>query len=149
MKTILKLNRHQLRLFFMMMFLTVVSIKAQAQDVSGIWTTYDNETNEAMSQVELCIRNGKLYGTVIKVLADDAALCTSCKGDLKNKPVKGMEVVSGFSKSGDHWIKKKGLLDPKSGFVVDGDIWLETSDVLKVKGKIGFISATQTWKRVK
>lgn len=142
------MRNHKFKTLFVLLALLVTST-LRGQDITGIWVTYDDQTNEAMSHVELCIDNGKLYGKIIKVLDENNSICTKCKGDLKNAPVVGLEIINGFSKLGDRWSKKKGLLDPKSGFVVDGEIWLDKPDVLKVKGKVSFYSATQTWKRLK
>ena len=66
----------------------------QAQSITGIWKTVDDETNEAKSHLELFIGDGKLYGKVVKLLksAPDK-LCDKCPAERKNQPILGMIVL--------------------------------------------------------
>lgn len=139
-----RFNRHLLPF----VFFVVLSIAATAQDIVGTWVTYDDKTDEPMSHVEVYKKNGRLYGKVVKVLAGDDTPCVNCKGDLKGKPVKGMEVFHGLTDNGTRWTQKKGVFDPNSGYTVDGEVWLSDKNTMKVKGKIGLLSVTQTWKRL-
>ncbi len=119
-----------------------------AQNEIGIWETYDNKRDKPMSHVQIYQQNGKLYGKVVKVLDESYKTCTRCSGENKNKPVVGLMVIRGLEKKGSKWEKDDGILDPVSGLIIDGQLWMDGSDKLKVKGTWGFISDTQTWKRV-
>lgn len=120
-----------------------------AQTEEGIWESFDNRRNQAMSHIQIYKQNGKLYGKVIKVLDEKNSICTKCSGEDKNKPVVGMMVIRGMEKKGSKWEKDDGILDPMSGLLLDGVIWLDSPDKLKVKGSWGFLSDTQTWTRIK
>jgi uncharacterized protein (DUF2147 family) len=76
-------------------------------------------------------------------------VCDLCKGDKKNKPVKGMVIIDGLSKDGDEWNDAK-ILDPKTGKEYKCYITLEENNKLKVRGYIGFalIGRTQYWTRL-
>ena len=75
-------------------------------------------------------------------------ICDLCKGDNKNKPVKGMIIIDGLSKDDDEWNNAK-ILDPKTGKEYKCYITLENNNKLKVRGYIGFalIGRTQYWTR--
>lgn len=120
-----------------------------AQTEEGIWETFDNKRDKAMSHVQIYKQDGKLYGKVVKVLDENYKTCTKCSGSDKNKPMVGLMVIRGLEKKGSKWQKDDGMLDPMSGFIIDGLLWMEGPNTLKVKGSFGFISDTQTWTRVK
>lgn len=120
-----------------------------AQEITGLWTSIDDKTGEEKSQVEIEIKDGKLYGTVVKLFNEDQnynPLCDDCKGELHNKPVLGMQIINGLQQEDKRWIGDKGILDPENGKFYDVKIWVE-GDELKIRGYIGFLYRTQTWKR--
>lgn len=120
-----------------------------AQNVEGVWETFDTKRQKPMSHVRIYKQDGKLYGVVIKVLDEEYKICTRCSGDDKNKPTVGLMVIRGLEKKGDKWELDDGLLDPISGLIIDGELWMVSPDKLKIKGSWGFISDTQTWTRIK
>ncbi len=124
------------------------------QDVTGKWKTIDDESGKQKSIVQLWISGNQLYGKVLETWDDDGVtptnkLCDKCTGSLYNKPVHGMIIVQGITKSGDIWKGKKGILDPKNGKFYDVKIWLEDANTMTVRGSIGPIGRKQTWYRVK
>ena len=98
-------------------FVVFAFAKAYSQDVTGTWKTIDDDSGEVKSHVEIYKRDGKVYGKVIKVL-DEAApekpLCVECKGDLKDAPIIGLEIIQGLKKKGDEY-KDGTILDPENG----------------------------------
>ena len=123
---------------------------AKAQKEVGIWKTIDDETNSPKSHVELYIKNGKLYGKIVKLLnnEEENPLCTECEGELYNQPIIGMQIVNGLAKRKKDWYKKLGILDPEKGQIYDCKIWLEDDNTLNVRGFLGPFYRTQTWYRV-
>ena len=89
-----------------------------AQSPIGTWKTIDDETKQAKSYVEIFEKDGKLYGKVTKILTKgkEDAKCTDCSGALKNKPILGMQILSGLKKDGKEWNGGK-IIDP-GGFLV-------------------------------
>ena len=125
-----------------------------SQSITGKWRTIDDELNVQKSIVEIYIRGGKLYGKIIKTWDDDGVTptnenCTECEGELKDKPIIGMNIINGLTRDGDVWKGKKGILDPGNGNVYNVKIWLEDDNTLTVRGSIGPIGRKQTWHRVK
>ncbi|WP_420573939.1 DUF2147 domain-containing protein [Kordia sp.] len=135
-------------------YLVLVCIAVQfsfAQSVVGKWKTIDDETGEAKSIVEIYEENGKIYGKVVDILnpAKRDGLCEKCKGDRKNKPVLGMQIINGLKKDDDEY-KGGKILDPEKGKEYKCKIWLDSDDKNKlyVRGYIAFLYRTQNWYRV-
>ena len=122
------------------------------QSPVGIWKQIDDKTGQAKSLIQIREVDGELVGNVMKVLRSKKGpnpLCDQCSGDLKNKPVNGMEILKGMKPHGHSW-SGGTILDPKSGDtyrctmkVIDGGA------KLKVRGYIGFalFGRTQVWLR--
>ncbi|MDC1105886.1 DUF2147 domain-containing protein [Prolixibacteraceae bacterium] len=122
-----------------------------AQDITGVWQTIDDKTNKPKSDVEITIKDGKLYGKVIGFYDPNPnynPLCEECKGKRYNQPVKGMVIVDGLTLDDDVWVKDDGILDPENGKTYDVKLWVEDGK-LQVRGYIGFFFRTQTWVRKK
>ncbi len=112
--------------------------------ILGIWKTIDDDGKTAMSHVEIYEREGKVFGKIVKLLQDPPdSLCDQCTGDKKDKPVLGMEIISGLSKDGSAYSGGK-ILDPDNGKTYSCKIWRE-GDSLKVRGYVAFFFRTQTW----
>ncbi len=129
-----------------------VSFSVNAQDIFGKWITVDDETGEEKSVVEIFKRDGKVYGKIIEIF--DASRrdlpCVKCKGDDYNKPILGLEIIKKMEKEGEYY-KKGTVLDPQDGKVYKLRLSLDEDDsnVLMVRGYIGFFYSTQYWKRAK
>ena len=123
-----------------------------AQSPIGTWKTIDDETKQAKSYVEIFEKDGKLYGKVTKILTKgkEDAKCTDCSGALKNKPILGMQILSGLKKDGKEWNGGK-IIDPNSGKEYKAKMSLNGNDKLDVRGFIGIslVGRSQTWQRVK
>ena len=146
MKTII------LALLSMMLFVSPPSSKS----VTGKWKTIDDETGKAKSIVLIYKKtDGKLYGKITQLFRtkdqDQNPKCTKCTGNKKNKPIIGMEIITGLKKDGKEWYADNGILDPAKGKVYDCKLWVDEEDPnkLRVRGYVGWIYRTQTWKRVK
>ncbi len=127
------------------------SLAGQAS-VLGVWKSIDDNTGEAKSHVEIFEKNGKVFGKIVDILsAEPDVLCDACKGQLKNKPVMGLQIIDGLELNGTRW-SKGSILDPESGNTYGCSIWLEDAnpDVLRVRGRHWTgLYRTQTWRRVK
>jgi uncharacterized protein (DUF2147 family) len=118
-------------------FLLVVGVQVSA--APECYKTIDDETKQAKSYVEIDPATGT--GVIKKLLTDPTAKCTACEGALKDKPIQGMQIITGM-KIGD---KAGTILDPKKGKVYSLKVWKEGDD-LKVRGYISIAYRTQTWK---
>lgn len=129
--------------------LSVSVIHAQSE-ITGKWKTIDDETGIAESIVEIFERDEKLYGRVIEFLVEPKRpnpTCQNCRGEDKNRPIMGLEIIKGLEKDDDTFNGK--ILNPKNGKVYKCYVKLEGEDVLKLRGYIGFslLGKTQYWQR--
>ncbi len=118
-----------------------------ANDITGRWTTIDDNTGKPRSVVEISMRNGKAYGRIVD-LYDKSKLgkvCDLCPGDRKDQRVVGLEVIRDMAPDGGEWADGT-ILDPENGKVYTCKLWVEDG-LLKVRGYIAFLYRTQTWVR--
>jgi uncharacterized protein (DUF2147 family) len=132
--------------------LMAIGTQAFAQSPIGVWKTIDDKTGQAKSHVEIYQKDGKIHAKVVKLLLKpNDTKCEKCSGARKNKPIVGMDIMWGLTKSSDYW-KKGTIFDPESDTEYGCSIWFESgkTDELKVRGyHWSGIYRTQTWYRVK
>lgn len=119
----------------------------------GRWRTIDDKSHKPKSIVAIVEEDGKLVGTVEKVLDpppdDPDPKCKKCEGDRKDQPVVGMKILWGMKKDGKEWSGGR-ILDPNNGKVYKCNLSLaDGGKKLDVRGFIGIalIGRTQTWIR--
>jgi uncharacterized protein (DUF2147 family) len=119
----------------------------------GRWKTVDDVTGKAKSLVVIRDEQGKISGTIEKILdpssTDADPRCGHCQGELKNKPLIGLRILWDLRKDGAQWSGGK-VLDPETGKIYKCVIALEDGGMkLKVRGFLGFslLGRTQYWLR--
>ena len=135
-------------LLIVVLLAAVISADAQ---IIGMWKTVDDEDGEEKSVIEIYEKNGKLQGRVDRLLpAATVTHCAACPGDLKNKPLVGMEILVDLVKTPEGG-EDGEVLDPKSGKWYTCYMELVSQDKLKLRGYIGIpaLGRTQYWYRVK
>lgn len=137
-------------LFFIAVFTS--PLLAQSTEVpTGMWQTFDDETGEAKSIVEIYEQDGKYFGRITEILTDNKdAKCTKCKGKQKDQPIKGLVIIKNLEKDGDEW-NGGTILDPQKGSEYRLVSWFkEDPNVLFIRGKHwSGLYRTQTWTRKK
>jgi len=125
------------------------AITAQAQnEIVGKWNASDGE-----AVVEMYQSKGTYSGKIIWLKNgknSDGTDKTDSKNPDKskrNKTIKGLNIVSGLKYDGSEWDGGK-VYDPESGRTYKCSVRLEGGK-LKLKGKWGPFSRTQTWTRHK
>lgn len=118
------------------------------------WQTIDDKTSEKKAVIQLTESGGKVSGKIIKVLNKEKAdaLCTKCPGSLKNKPVEGLQILSGLKADGNNQWSDGKLVDPESGKTYSGKLTLsDNGQSLKLRGFVGtpVFGRSQTWQRIK
>lgn len=118
------------------------------------WQTIDDKTGEKKAVIQLTENGGKVSGKIIKVLNKENAdaLCTKCPGSLKNKPVEGLQILSGLKADGNNQWSDGKLVDPESGKTYSGKLTLsDNGQSLKLRGFVGtpVFGRSQTWQRIK
>lgn len=135
-------------LYLVIFLATCTSISAQT--VIGTWKTISDDDGKEKSYVDIYEKNGKFFGKIIKILDPSVPeVCEECKGDLKNSPMIGLEIIKDLQKDDQSWNGGK-ILDPANGKEYKCTLSLESEDVLLVRGFIGFslLGRTQKWYRV-
>jgi len=132
--------------------LVLLSISMNSQTIFGKWHSTNEETGKVDSVIEVYEKNGKAFAKVVEIKNPDRknALCDLCKGENKNKPILGLNILTGLEKDDDEWSGGK-ILDPRNGKIYKCYIKLEEPNKLKIRGYIGFalIGKTAFWIRAK
>jgi uncharacterized protein (DUF2147 family) len=129
------------------------SVWAQDKTVVGKWKTIDDETGKPKSIVEI-IKDGEQFkGRIIALLNPEKPnpVCEKCEGEKKDKPIMGMEIMSGLTEkeAGAEWGGGE-ILDPNNGKTYKVRLRLkEEGKQLEVRGFIGFslLGRSQMWHR--
>lgn len=117
-----------------------------SQNVLGKWKTVDDKTGTEKSIVEIYEKDGKIFGKVVEILRKDRknVKCEDCKGEDKNQPVLGMDIIKNMEKDDD--IYENGTItNPENGKVYDCRLKLADNGQLQVRGYVAFFYRTQYW----
>ena len=129
-----------------------MSTIASAQTVTGKWITFDSDTKKPKSEVEIYEKDGVIFGKITELfnVADTSkpVLCTTCKGDKKDQPIIGMNIIENMKPDGKEY-KGGTITDPQSGKTYKCVLYVDPKDAstLVVKGYIGPLNKSQYWKR--
>jgi len=121
----------------------------------GYWKTIDDVTGKPKSIVRISrAADNTLMGEVVRLYPakgeDPNRLCTACTGNLHNRPVVGMVILSGLKPQDVSWGEGR-ILDPHNGKTYKCMARLTAhGEKLKVRGYIGLpaFGRSQTWQRV-
>ena len=127
---------------------------AQDTGVVGKWKTIDDETGKPKSIVEIFQEGDEVKGRIAELINPEEPdpVCKECKGDQKDKPIRGLQIISGMKKSGDGEWSGGEILDPKKGKTYKCRLRVKDGGAkLEVRGFVGFslIGRSQTWEREK
>ncbi len=129
-----------------------ISFSTTAQSIFGKWESRDEKTNNVDSVVEVYEKDGKAYAKIVGITdkVKKEALCVLCEDENKNKPILGMDILTGLSKDNDEWSGGK-ILDPRNGKIYKCYIKLVNKNKLKIRGYIGvsLFGKTAYWHRSK
>jgi uncharacterized protein (DUF2147 family) len=134
--------------------LSLVSTLALAADpLHGTkWKTIDDVTQKPLSVVQFTeTSNGVLSAKIVDVLEDsESQKCSKCKGKFYNKPLQGIQIVTGLKKTGTRSYDGGKITDPKNGKTYSFNAKLsEDGKTLSGRGYIGVsaLGRSQTWIR--
>ncbi len=134
--------------------LSLVSTLALAADpLHGTkWKTIDDVTKKPLSVVQFTeTSNGVLSAKIVDVLEDsESQKCSKCKGKFYNKPLQGIQIVTGLKKTGTRSYDGGKITDPKNGKTYSFNAKLsEDGKTLSGRGYIGVsaLGRSQTWIR--
>ncbi|HVN94521.1 MAG TPA: DUF2147 domain-containing protein [Terracidiphilus sp.] len=109
-------------------FARAQAVRASSHPASpvGRWKTVDDATGKVKSIVEIREQNGTLSGTIEELFDPPVPhpTCYLCTGELKDRPLVGLTVLSGFTPDGSQWSGGQ-VLDPETGRTYRASLSLE------------------------
>ncbi|QOD61563.1 DUF2147 domain-containing protein [Polaribacter haliotis] len=129
--------------------LLILTITINAQTIFGKW---NSRTDEGVvdSVLEIYEKEGKAFAKVVEIMNPDRkdARCVDCEGEFKNKPILGLDILSGLEKDDDEW-SGGTIIDPRNGKTYKCYIELVKPNKLKLRGYIGvsLFGKTAYWER--
>ncbi|MDX6746116.1 DUF2147 domain-containing protein [Polaribacter sp. PL03] len=128
-----------------------VTVSINSQTIFGKWNS-KTDAGEVDSVLEIYKKDGKAYAKVVEIMnpARKKALCVDCEGEYKDKPILGLNILSGLEKDDDEW-SGGTIVDPRNGKTYQCYIKLVKPNKLKLRGYIGvsLFGKTAYWERVK
>ena len=142
-----------------MCWLVLAAVKsfAEERDILGVWNTADNR-----GQVEVFKKQDKYFAKIIKLKEPNFPLNDkrgmggkpqvdreNPKPELRNRPLVGLEIMSGCVYAGkDEW-KGGKIYDPENGKTYKCHMTLAATNRLELRGFIGIslLGRTTTWTR--
>jgi uncharacterized protein (DUF2147 family) len=135
---------------FFTTLLFALSITTNAQTIFGKWNSTNEETGNIDSIIEVYEKDGKAFAKVIEIKgsARKNAVCEKCEDENRNKPILGLNILTGLEKNDDEW-SGGNILDPRNGRIYNCYIKLIKPNKLKIRGYIGLalFGKTAYWER--
>ncbi len=129
------------------------SVPAQDSQPSpvGRWKTVDDATGKVKGIIAIREENGKLFGTIEQLFDPPVPhpTCYLCNGALKDHPLVGLQILSGFTQEGSQWSGGQ-ILDPETGKIYRASLSLEAGGKkLRLHGYflIPMLGRTEHWLR--
>ncbi|CAL2083217.1 DUF2147 domain-containing protein [Tenacibaculum sp. 190524A05c] len=132
-------------------FFLLLSLYVNGQSIIGQWETYDDKTKEKKATIEIYESNNQYFAKIIEsYVSDKDAICFTCKGKQKNKPIIGLVIIENLIQDKNEF-KGGTILDPENGKTYKCYLKLMSINKLKVRGYLGvsIFGRTQYWTRKK
>jgi uncharacterized protein (DUF2147 family) len=139
----------------LMLTLGTVAAEAADQTAAGVWEQVNEKTGQAQSTITIAKSGPAYVGTVTSIYPQPGRpadpVCSKCEGSLKNRPVKGLQIINDMQQQGNDYTGGT-ILDPESGSVYNATMQLSPDGKhLTVRGYVGIptFGRSQTWNRLK
>ena len=141
--------------FISALFFSVLSSLAFAEDITGLWQTIDDKTGAPKGQVEIRKEaTGTFVGKVTKITPRTGytpkEICVDCPAPYTNKPILGMDVLTGLKQGqGSNYVNGR-ILDPNTGKIYSMKAKLSANGKrLHLRGYVGVsvLGRNQIWIR--
>ena len=132
---------------------SVLSSLAFAEDITGLWQTIDDKTGAPKGQVEIRKEaNGTFVGKITKITPrigyTPKETCVDCPAPYTNKPILGMDVLTGLKQGqGSNYVNGR-ILDPNTGKIYSMKAKLSANGKrLHLRGYVGVsvLGRNQIW----
>ncbi|BCU65754.1 hypothetical protein F941_00599 [Acinetobacter bouvetii DSM 14964 = CIP 107468] len=126
-----------------------------ASDISGLWKNIDDKTGSSKAVLEIRQEsNGTYTAKIIKVTPRPGytpkETCVNCPSPYTNKPILGLDVLTGLKPSGENNYAGGKILDPLSGKLYSTKAKLSPNGKrITLRGYVGVsaLGRSQTWIR--
>jgi len=141
--------------FISALFFSVLSSLAFAEDITGLWQTIDDKTGAPKGQVEIRKEaNGTFVGKVTKITPRTGytpkEICVDCPAPYTNKPILGLDTLTGLKHSSGNNYTGGRILDPNTGKIYSMKAKLSANGKrLHLRGYVGVsvLGRNQIWIR--
>ena len=145
-----------MKTIFGIICIALFSSSTMAENIVGTWRYMDDKTGEAKGLVKIEQQaNGTYAGTALKATPRAGYIpkefCTNCPAPYTNKPIIGMQVISGLKTEDQINYTNGKIIDPVSGKVYRLKGRISTNGKkLFLRGYMGVsaVGRNQTWLRV-
>lgn len=133
----------------------LISTQLFAQDISGLWHHIDDQTGTSKAILEIRKEKDNSYVAKITKITPKPGYkpkeaCVNCPAPYTNKPILGMDVLTGLKFDKQNQYKGGKIIDPLSGKIYSMSAKLSANGKrLQMRGYIGVsaIGRSQTWIR--
>ena len=130
-----------------------LSSLAFANDITGLWKNIDDKTGSSKAVLEIRQENNGTYtAKIVKVTPRPGytpkEYCIDCPPPYTNKPILGLDILTGLKYDGDNNFINAKVLDPLSGKLYSGKAKLSPNGKrLTLRGYVGIsaLGRSQTW----
>ena len=137
------------------LLLSAVSSFSFAEDIIGLWQSIDDKTGAPKGLVEIRKENDTYVGKIIKVTPragyTPKETCVDCPPPYTNKPIIGMDVLTGLKSTDGLNYTSGRILDPNTGKLYSMKAKLSSNGKrLHLRGYLGIsaLGRNQIWIRV-
>ena len=132
---------------------SLISTITLAKDITGTWRYIDDKTGEAKGLVKIEKQsNGTYAGTALKITPRPGytpkEFCTNCPAPYTNKPIVGLQVISGLKTENQVNYTNGRIIDPVSGkiYSLKGHLSADGKKLF-LRGYLGIsaMGRSQTW----
>ena len=137
------------------LILSVMSSLSFAEDITGMWQSIDDKTGAPKALVEIRKEaNGTYAGKIVKITPragyTPKETCVDCPAPYTNKPILGLDVMTGLKQGeGLNYVNGR-ILDPNTGKVYSMKAKLSSNGKrLHLRGYVGVsaLGRNQIWLR--
>lgn len=131
------------KLLLALAFAGTLSAQPDGNQILGIWNTDDGD-----SKIEI-VKCGDNYCGSIKSMNNPRNDERNSDASLRNRPLVGLQVLTGFKYAGSNSWTGGTLYAPKRGTAMPAKLKLSTQDSLDITVSAGMARRTVTWTRDK
>ncbi|MGE8540390.1 DUF2147 domain-containing protein [Acinetobacter sp. ANC 3813] len=126
-----------------------------ANDITGLWRNIDDKTGSSKAILEIRQEsNGAYIAKIVKVTPRPGytpkETCVDCPPPYTNKPILGLDILTGLKANGENTYVGGKILDPLSGKIYSTKVKLSPNGKrITLRGYVGVsaLGRSQTWIR--